>query len=86
MTRFSKAKLLKKANIYNIKQFFSEYITFKYSLSNIIVINNGLEFKKELYNYYKNLKIARVVILAYNLQANRLIKGKYFPLARSIAK
>ena len=50
-----------------MKQFFSKCIISKYNLSNIIVINNGLEFKKELYNYYKDLKITRMIILIYNL-------------------
>ena len=86
MTRFSKTKPLRKANAYNIKQFFSEYIISRYSLSDIIIIDSGSEFKKELYDYYKDLGIARVIILAHNLQVNRLIKGGYFLLAGSIVK
>ena len=67
MIKFLKAKSLRKANTYNIKQFFNKYIISKYNLSNIIIIDGESEFKKELYNYYKDLEIARVVILAYNL-------------------
>ena len=66
MIRFLETRPLRKANTKNMKQIFYNDIIFRYSLSNIIIIDRRSEFKKELKEFYKAIEVARVMILAHN--------------------
>ena len=66
MIRFLEARPLRKTNAKNIKQFFYNNIISRYSLSDIIIVDKGLEFKKELKEFCETIRVAKVIISVYN--------------------
>ena len=66
MTGFPEARPLKKANAKSVKQFFHDNIISRYGLPGIVVIDGGSEFKKELKEFCEAIRVARIIVLAYN--------------------
>ena len=77
---------MRKFNTLNIAKFIYKQIACRFRVLEEIVFNGSLENLKEVKQLTRRLGVKHIKISAYNLQANRLVKGGYKPVLATLRK
>ena len=76
-SRWPKARPIKNTTSKKVAKFIYKEIICRHGLVKRVKVNRGLKFKGAIITKLGKIEILRVVILAYNIKANRIIKRRY---------
>ena len=86
LTGFVEIKILPDRKAILVRRFLEYDIFLRWGLPLCVVVDGGSEFKKEVIEILRQLKIQRVVISPYNSRANGINEQGYIPIATALAK